>query len=78
MVNDPRPYSSHATEPFAPTPAITTYKEAIIKHDAQVANNPDELAIYTDGSGINGKIGSAAVIPDLRRAKFAYLGLEKS
>jgi len=76
MVNDLRSHSS--TEPFAPTPAITVHKEAIIKHDAQVANNLDKLAIYTDGSGINGKIGSAAVIPNLQRVKFTYLGLEKS
>src|SRR4051794_37568956 len=61
FTNGERPESifPHAIEPFAPTPAITIHndrKEAIAKHDAQVADNPDELAIYTEGSGINGKI----------------------
>ena len=32
--------------------------------------------IYTDGSGINGKIGAAAVIPQLDTIKKAYMGEE--
>jgi len=75
------PYSvaSHA-----PTPSIVIHnsrEEAIANHNSRKEICLEELAIYTDGSGINGKVGSAAVIPpqsqsttQAERAEFAYIG----
>lgn len=62
----------------------TSAKKAIESHDCLI-NNPDNIAIYTDGSGIIGRIGAAAVKtitlypgaqPMVASTKSTYLGLE--
>ena len=39
---------------------------------------PKPLAIYTDGSGINGKVGAVAVVPELNKTSLAYMGREST
>ena len=58
-------------------------KIASSKHEAKISHNniiraydpQKQLIIYTDGSGINGKIGADAVIPSQNIILKAYLGL---
>jgi hypothetical protein len=44
------------------------------RHDKEDATNQD-LSIYTDGSGIDDRIGAAAVCPFTEQTRSAYLGL---
>jgi ribonuclease HI len=48
---------------------------ATAAHD-QLVSAPDHLAIYTDGSGIDQKIGAAAVCPQLATTRKIFLGTE--
>jgi ribonuclease HI len=80
----PETITPYAVAPHVPTPPIVIHnsrEEAIANHDSLRESCLDELAIYTDGSGINGKVGSAAVIPSqpnltaqAGRAELAYIG----
>ncbi len=58
-----------------PKISIHETKEAARAHHEDYRQRyPDALAIYTDGSGIDGKIGAAAVAPQQGRAKKVFLG----
>lgn len=60
-----------------PTIKIHESREAAEReHNAITTAPAAPLAIYTDGSGINGKVGAAAVAPTLGTHRSAYLGLE--
>jgi len=67
----------HAVEPWWTPPPIditADSQEAMAKHNEAVSGPEAPLAIYSDGSGINGKIGAAAVAPSLSVHDQAYLG----
>ena len=79
----PETITPYIAAPYVLTPPIVIHnsrEEAIADHNSRREKCVDELTIYTDGSGINGKVGSAAVIPPLGtqagRAEMAYLGLD--
>ena len=69
--------SPYICEPWwDPIPiSLDTQDKAIRRHD-EILLSGTHTGIYTDGNGIGGKIGAAAVIPALGRTKRAYLGLE--
>jgi ribonuclease HI len=50
-----------------------TAKEARARHDEEHAKE-DSLSIYTDGSGIEGEIGSAALCPLTQQIRSVYMG----
>lgn len=67
--------TSYAAPPWwiPPTISIASDKDAAEKaHKALTENNTKDLFIYTDGSGINGKVGAAAVSPNYTVRR--YLG----
>ena len=70
--------SPYICEPWwEPIPVhLGTLDEAINRHD-QIVLDGEHIRIYTDGSGIEGGVGAAAVIPALGRTKRAYLGSEQ-
>ncbi|PCD20294.1 hypothetical protein AU210_015951 [Fusarium oxysporum f. sp. radicis-cucumerinum] len=49
-------------------------EEAQIKHEQIIQDEPDAVHIYTDGSGIGGHIGAAAVCTTTQETKSAYMG----
>jgi len=49
-------------------------EKAQARHQYSTSNEPDTLHIYTDGSGINGHIGAAAVCTTINQTKNAYMG----
>ncbi|KAJ3453598.1 hypothetical protein MRS44_017845 [Fusarium solani] len=49
-------------------------EKAQARHQYSTSNEPDALHIYTDGSGINGHIGAAAVCTTINQTKNAYMG----
>ncbi len=53
-----------------------TADEARKKHFALLLQEKSALHIYTDGSGINGQIGAAAVCPTIQQSRSSYLGPE--
>jgi hypothetical protein len=55
---------------------IQNSREAAEKYYREILAAYEYLAIYIDGSGINGKIGAAAVAPILNIYTSAYLGRE--
>lgn len=79
---------SFPTLPWYKPPTVyisASAKLAISNHISLMAN--DYLVIYTDGSGINGRIGASAVImfspwsaaqPIVVREKIAYIGSDQS
>ncbi|KAI8405763.1 hypothetical protein FOFC_13224 [Fusarium oxysporum] len=52
----------------------TNTEEAQIKHEQIIQDEPDAVHIYTDGSGIGGHIGAAAVCTTTQETKSAYMG----
>ncbi|PWI64598.1 hypothetical protein PCL_09492 [Purpureocillium lilacinum] len=53
-----------------------TAAEAREKHLALLRQEKAALHIYTDGSGINGQIGAAAVCPTIQQTRSSYMGTE--
>jgi ribonuclease HI len=60
-----------------PTTRIESSADAAIQQHDSFINSQDGLAIYSDGSGINGKIGAAAVCPAINATEDVYLGSSK-
>jgi len=64
-------------EPWWEPPSVTIAEsrdEAKKNHERITAATGQRITIYTDGSGINGKVGAAAVSSDGATARSAYLG----
>ncbi|KAJ6439194.1 cytochrome P450 [Purpureocillium lavendulum] len=53
-----------------------TAEEARKKHLDLLRQEKAALHIYTDGSGINGQIGAAAVCPTIQQTRSSYMGTE--
>ncbi|EDN04466.1 predicted protein [Histoplasma mississippiense (nom. inval.)] len=63
----------------APTITITEGREAAERLHTHIISGADPpLAVYTDGSGIHGKVGAAALAPSIHTQELAYLGKETS
>jgi len=44
---------------------IAEDKDTALREHDEIIKNRNHLIVYTDGSAINGKVGAAAVVPDL-------------
>jgi ribonuclease HI len=67
----------HTVELWRMPPGVTidnTIEAAEQTHNRITTATDPPLAIYTDGSSINGKVGAAAVAPQLEVVKTAYMG----
>ncbi|KAI2886137.1 hypothetical protein CBS63078_11038 [Aspergillus niger] len=49
-------------------------EQAIAEHNTIACRSQLEVAVYTDGSGMNGRIGAAAVCPQYQETWAAYMG----
>lgn len=54
-----------------------TAEEARKRHINLLRQEKAALHIYTDGSGINGQIGAAAVCPTIQQTRSSYMGTEE-
>jgi ribonuclease HI len=66
-------------EPWWTPPLVTIEADrstAERRHKEITSGQNSPLAIYTDGSGIHGKVGAAAVVPTTDLSASAYLGKE--
>ncbi|GFF96867.1 hypothetical protein IFM47457_11104 [Aspergillus lentulus] len=67
----------YITAPYWTPPDVTidaSAEQAITEHDVILGQSQPAVAVYTDGSGINGKIGAAAVCPQYLETRAAYMG----
>jgi ribonuclease HI len=67
----------YITAPYWTPPDVTideSAEQAIAEHDIIAAHSQTAVAVYTDGSGINGKVGAAAVCPQYLDARATYMG----
>jgi ribonuclease HI len=55
-----------------------TAEKAQSRHQKLIEQEIDAIHIYTDGSGINGHIGAAAVCPTTQQTRCAYMGDENT
>jgi len=63
----------------APTVTIEDNAESAKEAHQRILSESEALmVVYTDGSGINNKIGAAAVVPRMNIIKQAYMGNEKT
>jgi hypothetical protein len=75
--NDVEQQLPFAVPPWWEPPGIVIAKDketAKAAHTSLTATRGHDLRVYTDGSGINGKIGAAAVAPEVQITRTAYLG----
>jgi ribonuclease HI len=69
--------SPYIAAPWWPVPEVTIHEEpdqAEKSHDDIVQTSYKNLLLYTDGSGINGKIGAAVIAPQIGAIRRAYMG----
>ncbi|GCB25809.1 probable RNA-directed DNA polymerase from transposon X-element [Aspergillus awamori] len=67
----------YITAPYWTPPDVTIdacAEQAIAEHDTTAGQSQSVVAVYTDGSGINGKIGAAAVCPRYQETRATYMG----
>jgi ribonuclease HI len=85
LATDIDPQDMEIRAPFAVPPWWTppniqiegSVLAALINHEKCIALQPNALRFYTDGSGIDGHVGAAAVCPQTSSRCQAYLGSEK-
>jgi hypothetical protein len=79
LINNLEVRDPFVVEPWRPLPTVTIQdnREAAEKHHNQIVTGQDQpIAIYTNGSGINRKVGAAAVAPAIDKHTSAYMGKE--
>ncbi|KAI3054683.1 hypothetical protein CBS147353_11406 [Aspergillus niger] len=67
----------YITAPYWTPPDVTIdacAEQAIAEHDTIAGQSQSVVTVYTDGSGINGKIGAAAVCARYQETRAAYMG----
>jgi hypothetical protein len=62
--------------PWQAGPDVVFKKREETRNRHDTIQRSQALKIYTDGSGYQGHVGSAAVVPDLNTCFTAYLGIE--
>ena len=65
------------TPPWRQGPRIhiaESTEKAKEEHDQRVEHHTDAICIYTDGSGINGHVGAAAVCTTTQQTRSSYMG----
>lgn len=63
--------------PYWEPPDVTIDKsaeQAIKGHNNLTGHGQSTIALYTDGSGIHGRVGAAAVCPQYQETRTAYMG----